>query len=323
MFTFAGNIMKQAKKYYGFDVDDNLLHLDTVIHLEKYDNGVWEHVSVTTAEYAFIRNNENYRVCEDSFAKFSGDMFVDDINTAIKNKKYGPSWNAFIECVTGGHIFCIITARKLEAQELREGVENMIRSFSREQQNKLFLNVCKKLSFYSDICNTEEVSSYLDNCDFYGVSGDGFVEKHGAMDIQDAKKIALNEFIEKNHINENYSIGFSDDDPHNVEHIHTFLKEKSALYNNVNMAVYDSGNGIKTMYKAGMKESNMPYGMESSVVPFSKFNSLTNKMFPDSPSKMVSQKNQQDKLSLAMELTEPIIKKKKRKKKTKKIVLEV
>jgi hypothetical protein len=82
------------------------------------------------------------------------------------------------------------------------------------------------------------IVDYLNNCDFYGVSSDSFKQKFGegnASNPELAKQMALDEFIKKcNNFGKklgvkSVSIGFSDDDPKNVEHIQKFFKEKSAL----------------------------------------------------------------------------------------------
>ena len=49
--------------YASFDWDDNILHMPTKIHMDKLINGKWTPISISTEEFAIVRNDrENYRI---------------------------------------------------------------------------------------------------------------------------------------------------------------------------------------------------------------------------------------------------------------------
>ena len=54
---------------YSFDWDDNILHMPTMINMEKRMGNGWELVKLTTGEYAELKDNEEYRYPE-------GDMMM-------------------------------------------------------------------------------------------------------------------------------------------------------------------------------------------------------------------------------------------------------
>jgi hypothetical protein len=161
----------------------------------------------------------------------------------------GPSWNDFVECINGGSIFAIITARGHNPKTLKEGVYNLIMS------NKNGLNsrtLAENLYKYRNIGNEvtdnkktraltpKELREYLDLCRFYPVSfGEG-----SATNPEEGKIKAMREFISyckdmakevgekayfKNDVENNEIlpiIGFSDDDPRNIEKMKEFLDDE-------------------------------------------------------------------------------------------------
>lgn len=118
-------------KYYAFDVDDNILHLKTPIYIEREKDGNRYRESITTMEYAKIRKDNDYKLLEDSFIHFSDvkNTFLDDVIYAIENKKFGPSWEEFINCIKNGHIFAIITARGHEPDTIKSAISYIIYNY--------------------------------------------------------------------------------------------------------------------------------------------------------------------------------------------------
>ena len=138
------------------------------------------------------------------------------------------------------------------------------------------------------------ISSYLDNCYYFGVSSSSFAKEFGeasASNPEVAKEMALDFFIERcNEFGKNIgaktvSIGFSDDDPKNVEHVEKFFKEKLP-----NMSGGVKLSLIKTTdptVKGGemtkfTETSHQATGMESSILPFTKWNNMTQRLYPNS-----------------------------------------
>ena len=49
-------------KYYIFDWDDNILHMDTKINMEVLVNNNWLLTEVTTTDFTKFRSDKNYRL---------------------------------------------------------------------------------------------------------------------------------------------------------------------------------------------------------------------------------------------------------------------
>lgn len=353
--------------YASFDWDDNILHMPTKIHMDKLINGKWTPVSISTEEFAIVRNDkENYRIRNNdpvvAFAEFRdhgprGKMaFMEDSIDALNNGDLAPSWNDFIESLSNGTIFSIITARGHEPETIRGVVEWIIDNIlTRDQKDSLYDNCLKNaylfLEPYDDIdrhsriprgrlSKTPLVEEYLDHCDFFGVSSDSFAKRFGATTASNpekAKELALQSFVDKCN---NYgrkvgakkvSIGFSDDDPKNVDHIDKHFKETSAL--SFDLPHQLKLNIFKTT-KRGEKPERKRYigdeektfetshqtpGLESSVLPFMKWSNLTQNLFPSNDRPQDSYHNQfKNRVRLTQDLAKISTSKVKRKRKKRK-----
>lgn len=252
-FTEEGN---PDTKYYAFDWDDNIMFMPTsIIVLSEND----EEVPMSTEDFADHRHQigkEPFNYKGTTVVDFAPDPFR---NFGVKGDKrfvldsmiasVGPSWNDFVECINGGSIFAIITARGHNPKTLKEGVYNLIMS------NKNGLNsrtLAENLYRYRNIGNEvigdnkakaltpKELREYLDLCRFYPVSfGEG-----SATNPEEGKIKAMREFISyckdmakevgekayfKNDVENNEIlpiIGFSDDDPRNIEKMKEFLDDE-------------------------------------------------------------------------------------------------
>ena len=156
--------------------------------------------------------------------------------------KPGPSWDDFVEAINGGSIFSIITARGHTPSVLREAIYNMIVTDHNGISKDSLIDNLKK---YRNMAGDEEkdtsimINDYLDLNRYHPVTyGEG-----NAADPEEGKIKALREFISyvrdiskrigkkaflKNDIKNNFvpMIGFSDDDPGNVEKIKAFLDKE-------------------------------------------------------------------------------------------------
>ena len=226
--------------------------------------------------------------------------FLEDLKTAILNKSMAPSWETFIKCLSEGAIFALITARGHEPDTLRRGVEYIIDEVLTKMPSlnpgmsladDMFQNL-RKYEYIFELGKSHDqmqlkgqpsqnvlVMSYLDHCGFYGVSSDSFAKEFGQASAQNpevAKEIALNKFIEKsNEFGQSVgaktvSVGFSDDDPKNVEHVYKFFKEKSQLLGTgVKLSLYKT---TDPTVKGGevikfTETSHQAVGVESSILP--------------------------------------------------------
>jgi hypothetical protein len=256
--------------YYCFDFDDNILHMNTKIHIEKLsENGTWEKNIISTSEFSEIRKNRNkwrFPNGDDNqaFAEFcdngprGSNAFIEDSIEAIKNKRYAPSWNKLIECLVEGNIFAIITARGHEPETIRKVIRYIIdNELTKKQKAEMVRNLLIYISKFikkhdpnKPYTSDELIEEYLDKCDFYGVTSDDFKQYYDtdASKPEEAKEIALKMFTERVHkfgerIKAKVHIGFSDDDKGNIEIIEKLFKDELSLkFRQINFNIYDTSN---------------------------------------------------------------------------------
>ena len=120
-------------KYYAFDWDDNVMNMPTkIMILDDQDN----EIGMSTDDFAEHRNELGKKpfvyngktivgFASNPFRNFRGEgekQFLVDVMSA----SLGPSWDDFVECVNGGSIFAIITARGHNPMILKQAVYNYI-----------------------------------------------------------------------------------------------------------------------------------------------------------------------------------------------------
>lgn len=236
-------------KYYAFDWDDNIMFMPTEIILLDVNGN---EIGMSTHDFAKYRSD----IGKKPF-RYKGTMVVDYATNPFRNfrengdKQFlqdvktgrpGPSWNDFVEAINNGSIFSIITARGHNPLTLKKAVNNLIRSNYNGINSRSLIRNLKK---YRDIMGTNEtdnelISNYLDLCEFYPVS---FNNEENVKSPEQLKIEALAKFIKsvkrhakilkkklylKDNIKNKFipSIGFSDDDPKNIEAIRKkFIKE--------------------------------------------------------------------------------------------------
>lgn len=251
-------------KYYAFDWDDNIVYMPTEIILI---DDVGDEVGMSTHDFAKYRgeigkNNFRYRgttivnYADSPFRQFkvTGDeAFLSDVLTAKK----GPAFDDFEEAINNGSIFSIITARGHNPETLKKGVKKYItHGFYGIDEEKLIKNLQK----YRDLVTPENqyediIDEYLDLCKFYPVTfGSGSaanpeIEKVKALNdfydyCEDMSERLKKAFYFKNDMNGekgnilNFTIGFSDDDPKNIEVIKDKVKRKG-------LTIYSTNKGEK------------------------------------------------------------------------------
>jgi hypothetical protein len=242
--------------YYGFDWDDNILHMPTEI-IVLDNNG--EEVGMSTQDFAEYRSkigSEEFEYqghvivgfAQDAFRYFRDtvdpNIFEEDTKKALSDKMFAKSWNDFIECLTTGALFSIITARGHEPETIRKGVELIINGFDSTQRMKMIDHLKMFKHHYGQEVNVDEnklISDYLDLCEFIGVSAPS---RGGSPDNPEkAKEESFFKFVEKCDnlakeleviFNQNSDekwrvvakVGFSDDDSKNVIHMTNAVEEK-------------------------------------------------------------------------------------------------
>lgn len=266
--------IKPIMKFYAYDWDDNILMMPTVIHMKHLINDKWIIEDVSTEKFAKIRNDSNWKAFPESFLEFrdngprGSNAFLEDTKTAINNGSFGPSWDSFLKCLTGGSIFAIITARGHEPDTIRNAVEYIINNIlTQEQKNEMIANLIafqdmfvQNFNVMKNIDSTILIDAYLDNCDFVSISSPSFQEKYNnTADVTNpeiAKTIALDDFIKRintygKQVDGDVRIGFSDDDKKNVNKVIKHFNEINNLYNNITFSVIDTSDQNIT---GGIKE---------------------------------------------------------------------
>lgn len=262
--------------YYCFDWDDNILHMDTKIIMEKLVNNKWVETPVSTTDFAYFRKNPLYRIplkengspdFDKAYSNFrdvkNDNIFLNDVIDAINNKKFAPSYEAFKKCLINGKLFAIITARGHEPLTIRRAIEYFIDT----QLNKNEKNIMKKnLLFYYDIFgeelkdNNTLLDNYLSLCEYIGVTSQYFINSISSDMIPEgetftpnntelSKKIAVTSFSKKciqygEKLKDRdvvIKVGFSDDDKHNVKSIaELFVNNLKGEFPNVEFSIFDT-----------------------------------------------------------------------------------
>jgi hypothetical protein len=259
-------------KYYAFDWDDNIVHMPTKI-IVKDDSG--NEVGMSTddfAEYRHMIGKEPFDYkgstivdyADEPFRNFRSGGDKDFLVDAMK-AKVGPAFDDFREAINNGSIFAIITARGHNPNTIKEAIYNYIISgFNGIDKNQLLKNLKKYRSFVDeeDMSDEELIKSYLELNKYNPVS---FGNEEGAVNPEEAKVEAMEEFvsyikgmaallnkkiflkkgIRNKFIPKEVSIGFSDDDPKNIEVMKKHFENKP---DNI-VKTYSTAGGVKREVK--------------------------------------------------------------------------
>jgi hypothetical protein len=255
-------------KYYAFDWDDNIVHMPTKI-LVKDESG--NEVGMSTDDFAEFRHQIgkepfNYKgntivgYSDSPFRNFRTDGDKDFLVDAMRAKK-GPAFDDFREAINNGSIFAIITARGHNPNTIKEAIYNyIIDGFNGIDKDELIKNLKKYRSFVGEdeMSDEELIKSYLELNKYHPVS---FGDDQGAVNPEEAKVEAMEAFVNyikamaavlnkraflkkdiRNKFNpDNLSIGFSDDDPKNIEVMQKHFKNKP---DNI-VKTYSTAGGVK------------------------------------------------------------------------------
>jgi hypothetical protein len=287
--------------------------MPTKIRMEKREGDQWIPTDVSTADFAEIRGDvDNWRLLnqspDEAYSNFRdtgplGDtIFLEDTKKAISAGRFAPAWEDFIECLSNGSIFAIITARGHESESMRKGVEWIIDNVLTEEQLFELYNNLLKFAYFFDISTERErilkgipsqnelIKLYLDQCDFIGVSAPS---RGGSPDNPEkAKEDALLSFKSKvdrfaGQLGMKAMIGFSDDDLGNVAHIEDLAdrinhEQFPNIIKFVIKGTKDPENITKkvTMMGGVTETSHQTPGLENSVLTLTQFGNMTGKLNP-------------------------------------------
>lgn len=240
-------------KYYAFDWDDNIVHMPTKIILKDEDG---KEIGMSTDDFAEYRHqigkeDFDYKGSvivgygDNPFRNFRTEGDKDFLIDSMRAKK-GPAFDDFREAINNGSIFSIITARGHNPNTLKDAIYNyIIEGFGGIDKDELIKNLKKYRSFVDEDEMTDEelIKSYLELNKYHPVS---FGDEKGAVNPEEGKVRAMDDFVSyikgmaavlnkraylKKDIGNKFipakpSIGFSDDDPKNIEVIKKHFKDK-------------------------------------------------------------------------------------------------
>ncbi len=302
--------------YYAFDMDDNLLFMDTKIHMEEYLNGDWVPKDVSTNEFAEVRTKENFRIINnnpsEAFSEFRDtgprglNAFLADVKLSVSKNQFGPSWQDFIECLVNGSIFSIITARGHESEGMLPGIEWIVDEvLTVEQKGVMYSNLVKfETMFGKDISHLPKLlrgkpsdnpvfKRYLSYCDLVGISSPS---NGGDTSNPEGEKVkALLSFKEKvngyaKKLGIPAKIGFSDDDPGNVKRIEDLINNLDhERFSHIKEYIVKDTNdpdNVTKMVRTIESNANISVGgspgLRSSLVGFKDFGKLSDKTHTNS-----------------------------------------
>ncbi len=271
-------------KYYMFDWDDNILHMPTRIHLERRTPAGWVAHDVSTAEFARVRRameglrppgNDWDRAFIDFYdvGRRGPHAFLNDTRRALapaagRAARRAPSFAAFKRALTEGRLFAIITARAHSPASIRKGVEYVIRhALTDVQRRRMLANLRRYIAWYDGgaeaLSDRAVLDRYLSLCQYVGVSSPDFQRrmggsKAGSEQPERAKQIAIQDFVRhavalgrRGPLDPVISVGFSDDDDHNVRAATRFIREELArAFPGVRFAVYNTAGGRRGVRKS-------------------------------------------------------------------------
>jgi hypothetical protein len=259
-------------KYYAFDWDDNIVHMPTKI-LVKDESG--NEVGMSTDDFAEFRHQigkEPFNYKGNTIVGYSDSPFRNfrtdgdkDFLVDVMRAKEGPAFDDFREAINNGSIFAIITARGHNPNTIKEAIYNyIIEGFNGIDKDELIKNLKKYRSFIGEdeMSDEELIKSYLELNKYHPVS---FGDDQGAVNPEEAKVEAMEGFVNyikamaavlnkkaflkkdiSNKFNpDNLSIGFSDDDPKNIEVMQKHFKNKP---DNI-VKTYSTAGGVKQEVK--------------------------------------------------------------------------
>lgn len=268
-------------KYYVFDWDDNVLCMPTRIHMERLSHGRWVPHVCSTATFSVIRKDTaRYRYpqgrrelafveFQDARTPLGGGSFMEDLERALDaiaegHRRPPPSFATFRKTLVEGRLFAIVTARGHASETLRQGVERFIERVLTPVEREVMLINLRGYSYCFDHVQTfpsqtAVLRRYLSLNRYHAITSPAFDRRLAAEAPQittqeGRKRFAIQDFVDHlTHILEStgmaalrrpISIGFSDDDPHNVAAVRDYI-ERDLLrrFPAVKFCVYDTSDG--------------------------------------------------------------------------------
>ena len=251
--------MEKVLRYYMFDWDDNILHMPTSIHM--INNG--KPVDIFPDQYAKVRKDPEWLPAENAYDEFRDigprgyDAFLYDVMMSIGLKRFGPSWDTFINTLINAEIFLIITTRGHSTDNFKRAIKHIIENcLTPEQRIIMTHNIMYLVGLFRDNAPPLDkiVDCYLDYCMFVGICSPEFEDRFGFSprdkSVEYAKEVGVHAFIDMvNRRNQilgyHLTVGFSDDDKGYLKQIKKSFAKKSEWGNVVGLYIYDTSNPNK------------------------------------------------------------------------------
>ncbi len=218
------NYHRGGRSFYFFDFDDNIAFLTTplvLFHKQTSDelllsSGEWALHHALVGQHGLYKDYEiryedetgSFRCFRDldldEVQKLAGkkQLFVEDVQAALKLPDLqwkGPSWDCFYHATFNQRPISIITARGHNAETIRAGVQEFIKSGYLPSEPDY-------LSIYA--VSNKEVRKHLNDGDFTAST---------AELKQRAIRASVEKAIEKYGYSPHHRFGMSDDDPKNIQ----------------------------------------------------------------------------------------------------------
>ena len=228
--------------------------------------------------YRYPQNRRELAFVEfqDEQTPLGGGSFMADLEHSLDDilsgrRKAPPSFEVFRKTLVEGRLFAIVTARGHEAETLRRGVERFIERVLSPVEREIMLINLRGYSYCFDNVRTfpsqhEVIRKYLELNRYHAVTSktfrarlveavpemravpEGRLQEHG-------KRFAIQDFVD--HVERilertgmdalrlPISIGFSDDDKHNVEAVRRYIEDVLVRrFPEVKFCVYDTSDGM-------------------------------------------------------------------------------
>lgn len=251
-----------GRSFYFFDLDDNILFMDTKIILFKKNGG--DEIEISSGELALHVSDigkrgsyRDYRIDTDDrtgsyrnfrdrkipfYKRLLGERqsIERDLERALEKPEWdwhGPSWNHFFYAVLNGRPLSIITARGHEPGTIGRTLKTLYHRG----------HLLKKPNF---------LAIYpVSNPKLRAELGDPNLERPIALLKKEALHRSVESAFRKYGFNPHHRFGISDDDPHNIEEIKDTLVEIKRKYPQNAFFLIDSSGG--TIQKTEIHEDRL------------------------------------------------------------------
>ncbi|MDO8519770.1 MAG: DUF2779 domain-containing protein, partial [Deltaproteobacteria bacterium] len=250
---------------YGFDWDDNVLIMTTKILMDVRDGDLWRPVDVTTEEFARLGllRNPDYRLRDDNpaigYSNFRiPEAFIADVDTALRHRRFGPSFQNFWNALFYAQPAAIITSRGHPTGAMLEGIRHVIAAtFTRQDRELMAKNIRYRFPEMNGRCDAEALEYYLSTIQMFGINSKEFVERFAITHetMEQRKAMAVRAYVEgvakvwadvaQKERKEIY-VGFSDDDPAYAKAaVQVMMDELALAFPHLRLVVYETAGGKK------------------------------------------------------------------------------